>query len=144
MACESTNIIYVMWCNKCQIQYVGETVNSLKSRFYQLRSNINKQAGKCTNIIHHCNIINNSLKDLKCMPLEIIRNKSNTVRKKREKHWVRVLATRFRKGLTLIFPRGEGGWMDPPTGNPNISKTAYAINKSFGEFVDKSFAVILH
>ena len=99
MSCESTNIIYIMWCNKCQIQYVGETVNSLKSRFYQHRSNIKKQAGNCTNIINHFNITNHSLNDLKCMPLEIIRNKSNTVRKEREKHWVRVLETRFPKGL---------------------------------------------
>ena len=33
--------------------------------------------------------------------------------------------------------------MDPPTVNPNISKTAYAINKSFREFVEESFEVIL-
>ncbi len=44
--------------------------------------------------------------------------------------------------LTLLFPRGRVGWT-PTTGNPNISKTAYAINKSFCEFVEESLVVIL-
>jgi len=33
-----------------------------------------------------------------------------------------------------------GGPPPPPTGNPNISKMAYAINKAFKEFLEESFA----
>ena len=55
-------------------------------------------------------------------------------------------------GLTKIISpfnpnlsKGGGSDRHPPsTGNPNISKTANAITKSFGDFIEKSFAVILH
>ena len=41
-------------------------------------------------------------------------------------------------------PKEGGGPPPPPTGNPNISKTDYAIKTSFSEFVEESFAVILY
>jgi len=39
--CKSTNIIYLITCKQCNIQYVGETSRSLAARFTDHRSNIN-------------------------------------------------------------------------------------------------------
>ena len=38
ISCNSSNIIYIITCSKCYLQYVGETVNSLSTRFYTHRS----------------------------------------------------------------------------------------------------------
>ena len=49
-------------------QYIGESKNSLKTRFYQHRSNINKDTG--TLVTKHFNQKGHSLKNLKSLPIE--------------------------------------------------------------------------
>jgi len=38
VSCNSSNVLYIITCSKCHLQYVGETVNSLSTRFYCHRS----------------------------------------------------------------------------------------------------------
>ena len=46
LRCQRSNIVYLLYCDTCQQSYyVGETKNTLKTRFYQHRSNINKNTG---------------------------------------------------------------------------------------------------
>ena len=40
LSCNSKNIIYLVTCNRCKIQYVGETKNMLKTRMNKHRSDI--------------------------------------------------------------------------------------------------------
>ena len=54
---------------KCpQTQYIGETKNTLKQRFYQHRSNINKNTG--TLVTQHLNQHDYSLSDFRCIITE--------------------------------------------------------------------------
>ena len=41
ITCSTSNVIYVISCRVCGIQYVGETRTSLKRRFYGHRSTVN-------------------------------------------------------------------------------------------------------
>ncbi|XP_070203199.1 uncharacterized protein [Littorina saxatilis] len=51
MSCTSSNIIYTLYCNKCDhAQYIGETKNSLKTRFYLHRSHIPKHVVQTGNL----------------------------------------------------------------------------------------------
>jgi sulfur relay (sulfurtransferase) complex TusBCD TusD component (DsrE family) len=45
--CNSKNVIYLITCNTCQMQYVGETGRALKERLNNHRSDI-KHAGNYT------------------------------------------------------------------------------------------------
>ena len=39
--CQTSNVIYLIECNNCDDQYIGETKNSIHCRTYQHRSDIN-------------------------------------------------------------------------------------------------------
>ena len=43
ITCTTSNIIYLISCRICGIQYIGETKNSLKKRFYGHRSTVKTQ-----------------------------------------------------------------------------------------------------
>lgn len=98
LTCQSTNIIYVLFCSKCQnTQYVGETRNSLRTRFYLHRSDILKNKG--THVTEHFNSRNHSLQDMRCLPFEKVLSNSHEHRSKREKFWIRKLHTEWPNGL---------------------------------------------
>ena len=100
VSCESENIIYLLFCAKCpNSQYVGETQNSLRNRFYLHRSHISRNTGKCTHVNAHFNSPNHSLRDLRCLPIEKIKSLSKPLRKAREQHWIKTLKTIFPSGL---------------------------------------------
>ncbi len=73
--CSSSNLIYVITCQKCKLQYVGETGRSLRDRLTDHRSAIkNKQK---TPIGIHFNLPQHSLSDLRILPIELIKNNNN-------------------------------------------------------------------
>ena len=99
--CDSQNIIYMLYCDKCEHnQYVGETKNSLKVRFYQHRSNINKNTG--TLVTQHFNSPNHSLANMKCIVLERVHGIDHNSRLKRERFWMEKLQTLFPLGLNSL------------------------------------------
>ena len=51
LSCSSTNLVYLLACEGCGIQYVGETVQPLRARITQHRTS---RSG-CTNVINHRN-----------------------------------------------------------------------------------------
>ena len=83
MTCETSNIVYLLFCNKCpKSLYVGETKNTLKQRFYLHRSNIKKNTG--TLVTKHFNQTNHSLANLKCIAIEKQHSHTHTLRLHRE------------------------------------------------------------
>src|ERR1051325_6327211 len=68
LSCRSSNIVYLITCEKCQIQYVGETSRSLAQRLTDHRSNISTQ--KRTSIAIHFNSENHSVNDLRAVAIE--------------------------------------------------------------------------
>ena len=101
MTCETTNVVYLLFCQKCShTQYIGETKNSLKQRFYQHRSNINKNTG--TPVALHFNSSNHSLSDLRCIAIEKQFTDNYERRLKREAFWMTKLKTVLPHGLNAL------------------------------------------
>jgi hypothetical protein len=98
MTCETPNIIYLLFCSKCKkSQYIGETKNSLKQRFYQHRSNININTG--TLVTLHFNQVDHSLDDMRCIVIEKVYSQIHSRRLAREAFWVSKLKTLSPYGL---------------------------------------------
>ena len=102
LTCDSSNVIYLLFCSKCkQAQYVGETKNTLKTRFYMHRNHIKQNTGTCTLVTRHFNQPNHTVTDMKCIVIEQIEGKSGTIRQSREKKWMDRLQTVTPKGLNI-------------------------------------------
>ena len=110
MDCDSTNLIYLISCKKCPAQYVGETGNSLRTRFTQHRYNINKNVD--TPVSTHFSETHN-IEDLILTPIEKIPDTSNTLkdkslRKLHETYWIKTLATYKNHGLNSLEQLNTG------------------------------------
>ena len=101
ISCDDCNLIYLLYCSKCkQSQYVGETQNTLKTRFYLHRSHILKNTG--THVTKHFNSKNHTLQDMRCMPIEKLRTNNREHRQRRERFWQHKLKTFFPEGLNTV------------------------------------------
>ena len=98
--CKSSNVVYLITCRKCEIQYVGETGRTLKDRMSDHRSAVKLK--KNTPIGLHFNQDNHSLLDLKMTGIEIMQNNNEIDRKNKERFWQRTLGTEFPKGLNNL------------------------------------------
>jgi hypothetical protein len=86
ISCTTSNVIYLMWCGKCQDkQYVGQTENPLKTRFYLHRSHVNQNTG--TLVTSHFNLPDHSLADMKCVGIEKVFRQDLSTRLRRETFW---------------------------------------------------------
>jgi len=47
MDCSTKNVIYLISCRKCGMQYVGETSQALRSRFNNHRNRLKRLCGQC-------------------------------------------------------------------------------------------------
>jgi GIY-YIG catalytic domain len=97
--CNSFNVVYLITCLKCKIQYVGETGNPLHVRMNAHRSCI--MLNKDTPIGIHFNSIGHNLTHLSVIPIEKVNYFKN--RQTREYFWQLTLGTIFPKGLNC-FP----------------------------------------
>ena len=91
LSCFSENLIYLIKCSNCNIQYVGETSKQLNHRMNGHRSSFGKKdllIAKHFSGEDNCNITHFTVK-----PIELIQNESNTYRKERESFWIKELRT---------------------------------------------------
>ena len=98
--CTSSNVIYLITCQKCDIQYVGETDRKMKERFAEHQGYVrNKNLSKATG--EHFNLPAHKLSDMRIRILEQIFNKDPFYRKKREHMYINKFNTKL-KGLNKI------------------------------------------
>ena len=100
ITCSSSNVIYLISCRVCGIQYVGETRTTLKRRFYGHRSTVNTKKLD-TPVGHHFNLPNHSISDMILQGIESLGTRPDTVRASREKMWMRRLRTTQPHGLNI-------------------------------------------
>ena len=50
--CKSKNVVYLITCNKCNVQYVGSTTNEFKVRFRNHKSAMSTKKNTCEVAIH--------------------------------------------------------------------------------------------
>jgi len=102
--CGSKNIIYLVTCKQCKLQYVGETSRALRDRTTDHRSNITTK--KQTPISLHFNSENHSYRDLEIVAIEkisqFLQKNVVTIRKQREEFWQIKLGTKFPAGLNCM------------------------------------------
>lgn len=98
--CNSKNIIYVITCAKCGLQYVGETGRLAKDRLTDHRSAI--RTHKETPIGIHFNLPGHKITDLIFTPIETLDSNDTQNRREREKFWCQRLDSYFPKGLNNL------------------------------------------
>ena len=100
ITCTTSNIIYLISCRICGIQYIGETKNSLKKRFYGHRSTVKTQKLD-TPVGQHFNVPNHSISDMILQGIEALANRRESVRLSREKMWIKRVHTIHPHGLNI-------------------------------------------
>ena len=93
--CTSCNIIYCITCLHCNLQYIGETGNSLATRFGQHKGYVrNRMMEKATG--SHFNLKGHCISDMQVVILEKIRSPDEAFRKEREKMFINMFNTGYR------------------------------------------------
>ncbi|XP_078600510.1 uncharacterized protein LOC144875445 [Branchiostoma floridae x Branchiostoma japonicum] len=100
--CQSRNIVYLIQCKKCGLQYVGETKQTLANRLNGHRSSINTK--KDTPVSAHFNLTDHNTADLEVLGIEKLRytGHEDTTRQRRlqrESYWIHQLRTLHPEGL---------------------------------------------
>ena len=85
-----TYYLYLIECKKCGKQYIGETKRQLNERFGEHRRSIlnHNQLISPTPISEHFNQHGHSINDVLLIPLELIHNNRDSVRKASEAHLI--------------------------------------------------------
>ena len=98
--CQSKNILYCITCDKCLIQYIGETERTLQERFSEHKGNaVNMKTSKATG--EHFSQKTHKVSDMKVSILEKISSTDPAVRKERGKHFISKMNTKY-KGVNKI------------------------------------------
>ena len=107
--CQSSNLIYLITCNTCGTQYVGQTKNCLLTRFQGHHFDIKNHND--TTVSRHFNRCPSSqpagYDGLRISILSFIKNPAHSragqlERDREEKRWIHRLATVVPKGLNLM------------------------------------------
>lgn len=93
----SKNCVYLVFCERCDSQYVGETKNTILTRFTQHRYNIKRNKETQTLLVKH--FISHGWDALKATVLECNPRWSTAQRKRAEKIWISRLDTLEPRGL---------------------------------------------
>ena len=103
MDCSSKNVIYLIPCRQCGIQYVGKTSQTLRSRMNNHRNRL-KQLGNFY-LHNHFNSDGHSLDDISIMAIEAVFHSpedTTTIGSKllsREEFWYKELGSIYPYGL---------------------------------------------
>lgn len=91
------NCIYLIRCRECSLQYVGETGNSLLTRFTQHRYNITNQKNVNNPLVKH--FVQHKWDNLRATILEANQTWSVKLRRRCERTWIQKLGTHVPRGL---------------------------------------------
>ena len=100
VSCKTKNLIYLITCDQCGMQYVGETSQFFKSRIGQHRSGIKTKRG-CRILTKHFNSGCTSFKAkiIEALPYLQTEEETNKARRVRESFFIRELRTKYPYGL---------------------------------------------
>ncbi|XP_064157818.1 nuclear GTPase SLIP-GC-like isoform X2 [Anguilla rostrata] len=96
LTCKTPSVIYIIQCEKCEVQYVGKTVSTLQKRFTGHRTSIRKRQHRP--IPDHFNSEDHHLDHLIVYPIEHVNGSKEL--DERELYWIRELDT-ITGGLNL-------------------------------------------
>lgn len=125
--CNSSNIIYLIECNFCKKQYIGESKRSLRSRFNNHRQDIQNYQKRPTTISSHFNQGGCELENCKIIPIfqcptMATEALTNQTRREIEQYFIRTLKTYLPYGLNIATTR----FKDAPTSHLSIPYSGLA------------------
>ena len=98
--CQTKNVIYLITCKKCNIQYIGQTKQPVSKRMnshkFDVCSNYINPAFS-TNVAVHFNSTNHSMNDFSFMPIDVVNNGIDRLCK--ETFWIHKLKSLIPEGL---------------------------------------------
>jgi hypothetical protein len=97
--CASSDVIYLITCKRCNMQYVGQTSQKVSKRMNNHRFDINSYTDPAfsTLVASHFNQNDHSLNDFSFMSIDKVHN--NMERLIKETYWIHKLGTVYPKGL---------------------------------------------
>jgi hypothetical protein len=113
--CKSSNVVYLIDCSRCQqVQYVGETGQTLQRRFHAHKSNIGVTPGQKTPnkdaninqrpdtlVARHFQGPDHSVLDMRVTVIEQLNTDDTHKRRSRERFWRHKLKTNYPEGLNV-------------------------------------------
>ena len=122
MTCKTANLIYLITCDKCQIQYVGLTETPLHKRMNSHRSKINEIYNNLY-IKQHFSKEGHSFKEAHIQIIDRkLDHEDDNVLKCKEDFWINTLCTAYPLGLNDQI-KGYGNISQGIKGNPYFIKT---------------------
>ena len=98
--CKTNNVVYLIQCNKCGKQYVGETENTLHLRMNGHQSDYNcKLPNKPVAV--HFNSVGHTFNDLSITVIEQLWRDNVAHRKSRESYWIHTLRSLTPQGMNI-------------------------------------------
>jgi len=97
--CATSNVIYLITCKKCGIQYIGQTSQQISKRMNQHRSDIKNYIDQSfsSHVAAHFNKSSHTLQDFSFQPIVIADSEMERLLK--ETYWIHRLNTVYPKGL---------------------------------------------
>ena len=129
ITCTTFNVIYVIQCRLCNLQYIGETKRRLKDRFNEhRRPALNPTSSYIhTAVSEHFLSNNHSDTHMLLIPIEKLKNERDSFRKAREAHIIHKA-----KGAVINYWRGgRSGKMSQKEG-PKILTLLKLRSKNLG------------
>ena len=87
LTCDTKNLIYMIHCNRCNLQYIGETKRRLKDRFNEhcrTIDNPNTKSKPTTAAEHFLSSPNHTANNMQLIPIEKIFSNRDSIRKAKE------------------------------------------------------------
>ena len=87
LTCDTKSLIYMIQCNRCNLQYIGETKRRLKDRFIEHRRTIdnpNTKSKPTTAAEHFLSSPNHTANNMQLIPIEKMFSNRDSIRKAKE------------------------------------------------------------
>ena len=97
--CQSTNVVYLITCKKCGMQYVGETKRALKTRLLEHCGDTKHHRDKP--VARHFNQANHTAEDITILAIDRPGSRNLYQRQALETKWIDKLATSAPSGINL-------------------------------------------
>ena len=97
--CTSQNVIYLIECKRCKMQYVGQTNQQVSKRMNSHRFDIKNydSQGYASNVASHFNLDSHSMTDFSFLSIDVVSNEMTRLCK--ETYWIHKLDTLHPKGM---------------------------------------------
>lgn len=97
----SSNCVYMIYCKRCRKQYIGETRNSIRTRMWQHRFNIQRRRHMDTPLVRH--FVLHGLQMLRVAGIQGNSTWTRTQRRSVERQWIYRLQTLEPFGLNVKY-----------------------------------------